>query len=404
MSIAAIKYRCCPNERQQKLLAQLFGNQRFVYNWMLAEQKRRMIAKEKWLSKYDMQGLLPNLMAEYPWLQVSKVDSLRQACFALDTAIQRWRKKLGRFPRFKKKGHCGSITTVQPGKSADHRVWFSRPLRLRITEHRPIQGEVKRLTVSQSPSGRYYVSVLYETGEPKPPTLDARGVIGIDDGIETFVSLSTGRKIKHGRHFTRLHKQLARAQRLWARKKKGSRHRERQRIRVARLHERIANARAYETHLITTNLVRKAARESQAVAYQRTKIVNQMKNRCLAKAIGDAGWGELRRQLEYKCRREGIPLFVVDPFQATSKVCSLCGHRLESLPLHIRKWRCPDCGVLHDRDVNAAQVIAAIGWEAPELTLVESRPATVGSRVRPQGHSSKREGQEHARKRVEARK
>jgi putative transposase len=402
--LTSIKYRCYPNETQAKLLAQQFGNARFVWNQLLVAQKERLEKGERLLSQYDMMALISGFVAQYPFLGLSKVDALRGSAVALDAGIQKWRKKQGCFPRFKKKGYQGAITTVQPGKGHDGQVFFSRSLRLRVVEHKSVDGDLKRLTISKTPSGRYYASCLYETAGLLPPLLGVKGVIGIDDGLETFVTLSTGRKIKHGKHLKRNMANLARQQRFLARKKKGSHRREKQRVRVAKVHEKVKNARSYETHLITTNLVRKAVCESQAIAYQKSAIAGMMKNHCLAMAISDAGWGALRTQLEYKCKLAGVPLFVVDKWQPTSKVCSVCGHKLESLPLSVRKWKCPECGFNHDRDTNAAQVIANIARkEIPCLHAEEGTSMSIefaSAQVRPM----KREGQEHAHKRVEARK
>lgn len=402
--LTAIKYRCYPNETQTRRLAQTFGNQRFVWNQMLAVQKARLDAGQKLLSKYDMMGLIPGLVSEHPWLGLSKVDALRCAAEALDAGIQKWRKKQGRFPRFKKKGHEGSVATVQPGKAKEGKVFFSRLLQLRIAEHETLVGDLKRLTISQTPSGRYYASCLYETSEQEPALLDAKGIIGVDDGLESLVTLSTGRKIKHGKHLKRNQANLKRQQRSLARKQKGSRRREKQRVRVAKVHEKIKNARLFETHLITKNLVNKAMRESQAIAYQKSSLAGAMRNHCLARAFSDAGLGEMRRQLEYKCARSGVSLFVIEQWTPTSKVCAVCGHKLESLPLSVRKWKCPACGILHDRDVNAAQLISQLPGEARKVMPVDGSPSMPMALASAQGRRTKREGQEHAHKRVEARK
>jgi putative transposase len=402
--LTSIKYRCYPNETQGKRLAQMFGNQRYAWNQLLAAQKARLDSGENLLSKYDMQALIPVLVAQNPWLGLSKVDSLRCAAEALDAGIQKWRKKQGRFPRFKKKGHEGSVTTVQPGKGIDGHVFFSRSLQLRVVEHNTVEGKLKRLTISQTASGQYFASCLYETGTPEPVLLDSQGIIGIDDGLETFITLSTGRKIKHGKHLKRHQVNLKRQQRMLARKQKGSHRREKQRVRVAKVHEKIKNSRAFETHLITTNLVNKAVRESQAIAYQKSTLAGAMRNHCLARAFSDAGIGEMRRQLEYKCQRAGVPLFVIGPWTPTSKVCSVCGHKLESLSLSIRSWMCPHCGTVHDRDVNAAINIANIARQEMSGLPLEGGASMSLEYAAAQTHPMKREGHEHARQRVETRK
>ena len=371
--LTAIKYRAYPRPDQCRLLAQMFGNQRFVWNYFLGEQKRRLDAKERLLSAYSMMGMLPALIAEKPWLGESKVDALCTSIEALDGALRKFFKKQSKFPKFKKRHGRQSVTTIQVSPNV---LRLNRRLGpIEISEHRPIPvGKRKRLTISHSPSGRYFSSLLVQTSEAFPSEQEVSSVIGIDEGLESFVTLSTGRKIRHGKHYRANLARLRREQRRLSRKTKGSNRRERQRIRVAKLHEKITNSRAYETHLISTNLVRKAVRESQAIAFQKFGISGLLKNHSLALSITDAAWGELRRQLAYKCQRAGVPLIEVDQWEPTSYPCHRCGVKAEGKTLCDRHWVCLGCGSKIDRDINAARNTARLGWnqlrrEAPLMDV-----------------------------------
>lgn len=361
--LQSIKYRSYPNAQQAKTLAQMFGNQRFIWNHFLGLQKERLDAKTKLLTRFDMEGMLPALRAEHPWLKESKVDALRTSIAALDNAFRRFFGRRFGFPKFKsKRDRRVAVTTSQVSNSI---FQFNRSLGpIEISEHRPIpSGNRKRLTIIRVPSGKYFTSVVVDTGATTPIPMTVSGVIGMDEGLTDFITLSTGRKIKHGKYYRANLRRLKSASRQLSRKVKGSNRHEKQRVKVARLHEKIANSRSFETHLISTNLVRKAVRESQAIAFQKSSIANQIKNHSLALSIGDAAWGELRGQLAYKCAKTGVPLVEIDQWVPTSYPCHNCGVKAESKTLWDRSWTCAGCSATIDRDVNAALNIARLGLE-----------------------------------------
>jgi putative transposase len=225
-------------------------------------------------------------------------------------------------------------------------VW-SRPL--------PEGAEPSTVTVSRDPAGRWHVSILVETTVDHAPRTDR--VVGVDAGITSLLTLSTGEKITNPRHERRDRERLARAQRALARKQKGSANRAKARLRVARVHARIADRRRDLLHKLTTRLVR----ENQLVVIEDLAVRTMVRNRSLARAISDAGWSDLRSMLEYKCDWHGRDLVVVDRWLPSSKTCSGCGFLLDLLPLRVREWTCPGCGARHDRDVNAAYTILATG-------------------------------------------
>lgn len=228
-------------------------------------------------------------------------------------------------------------------------ICWSRPL--------PEGAEPTTVTVSRDSAGRWFVSLLCEdTIAPAPATGTA---VGIDAGITSLVTLSTGEKITNPRHERRDRGRMAKAQRELSRKAKGSNNRERARRKVARVHARIADRRRDFLHKLTTRLVR----ENQTVVIEDLTVRNLIKNHTLARAISDAAWTELRSMLEYKCAWYGRELVVVDRWFASSKLCGACGTICGKLPLNVREWTC-DCGSVHDRDVNAARNILAAGLAA----------------------------------------
>jgi putative transposase len=197
----------------------------------------------------------------------------------------------------------------------------------------------------------------------------------LDAGISSLVTLSTGEKIANPRHFDKRYQQLRQAQKALSRKQKGSKNRDKARLKVARIQQQISNSRQDQLHKLTTRLVR----ENQTLAVESLAVKNMVKNRKLSRAISDAGWGEMVRQLEYKAKWYGRDLVKIDRWFPSSKRCGNCGHIVERLPLKIREWNCPECGIHHDRDINAAQNILAVGHTV----------AVCGANVRPNRHESK---------------
>jgi putative transposase len=243
-------------------------------------------------------------------------------------------------------------------------VW-SRPL--------PVGVEPSTVMVSKDAAGRWFVSMLCEDGSIRALPPAPNPVVGIDVGVTTLAMLSTGEKIENPKFEKEDRARLSRAQRELARKQKGSRNRDKARVKVARVHARIADRRRDHLHKLTTRLVR----ENQAIVIEDLAVRNMLGNRRLARVISDAAWSEMRAQLEYKCVWYGRELVVVDRFYPSSKICSACGHQVPTLPLGIRDWTCAECGALHDRDVNAARNLHAAG-----LAVI-----ACGAGVRPQGRT-----------------
>lgn len=253
---------------------------------------------------------------------------------------------------------------------------MSGPLDIRWSRPLPKAAQPSTVTVSRDATGRWFVSLLCESAiEPHAP---ADEVTGIDAGLTSLVTLSTGEKIANPRHERRDRERLARAQRDLARKHMNSANRTKTRLKVARIHARIADRRHDSLHKLTTRLVR----ENQAVMIEDLSVRNMTRNHHLARGISDAAWAELRAMLEYKCDWYGRRLVVIDRWYPSSRTCSTCGHLAASLPLNIREWDCESCGARHDRDVNAACNIRAAG-----LAVL-----ACGAGVRPQRESSRAGG------------
>jgi putative transposase len=233
------------------------------------------------------------------------------------------------------------------------------PEPLAIVWSRPLPQEVKptTVTVSRDSAGRWFVSLLCEDASVRPLPPAPNSVVGVDAGITFLATLSTGEKVENPRFEKRDRGRLARAQRNLAHKEQGSKNREKARVKVARVHARIADRRQDHLHKLTTRLVR----ENQTVVIEDLSVRNMRGNHALARAISDAAWAELRAQLTYKCAWYGRELVVVDRFYPSSKICSACGHQVPALPLTVREWVCAGCGAVHDRDLNAARNLQAAG-------------------------------------------
>jgi putative transposase len=285
---------------------------------------------------------------------------LQQSLRHLQSAFAAFWEKRARYPRFKsrKRGRASAEYTRSAFRWRDGRLTLAKmdgPLDVVWSRPLPEGAEPSTVTVSRDPAGRWHVSILVGTTVAHAPPVDR--VVGVDAGITSLVTLSTGEKVVNPGHERRDRERLARAQRALARKRKGSANRAKARLAVARVHARIADRRRDLLHKLTTRLVR----ENQLVVIEELAVRNMLRNRSLARAISDAGWSDLRSMLEYKCDWYGRDLIVVDRWLPSSKTCSHCGHLLDALPLRVREWTCPGCGVSHDRDVNAARNILAAG-------------------------------------------
>jgi putative transposase len=355
----AYQYRFYPTDEQRITLAQTFGCVRFVYNWGLSTRKTAYKERGETLSYNDLAGMLPDLKKQYPWLKDVSSVPLQQSLRHLDRAFVNFFEGRAKYPTFKKKQNAQSATYASNAfkweGGALTLAKMNAPVDIRWHRRLPKNAKPSSVTITKDCANRYFVSILVEE-DIKPLSVTAK-MVGLDLGIKSMVALSTGESVGNPRYFAQDEKRLAKAQRRHAKKKKGSKNREKARLKVARLHARINDRRRDSQHKLSTRMVR----ENQVICVESLAVKNMVKNHCLAKAISDVGWREFVRQLEYKSQWYGRTLVKIDRFFPSSKTCHACKHVLDSLTLDIREWVCPECGVVHDRDTNAALNILAEG-------------------------------------------
>ncbi len=355
----AYKYRFYPTDEQRITLAQTFGCVRFVYNWGRGVSSTAYKERGEKLSYNDLAAMLPDLKKQYPWLKDVSSVPLQQSLRHLDRAFVNFFEGRANYPAFKKKQNSQSATYASNAFKWDGKALTLAKMNdpLDIHWHRPLPKDSKpsSVTVIKDCANRYFVSILIEEQIEHKPVVNK--MVGLDLGIKSMVALSTGESVGNPRYFAKDEKRMAKAQRRHAKKKKGSKNRNKARLKVAKIHARIQDRRRDYQHKLSTRIVH----ENQVICVESLSVKNMVKNHCLAKAISDVGWSEFVRQLEYKSQWYGRTLVKIDRFYPSSKTCSACKHVLDSLPLDIREWVCPLCGVVHDRDTNAALNILAEG-------------------------------------------
>ncbi|WP_406488928.1 RNA-guided endonuclease InsQ/TnpB family protein [Streptomyces phaeochromogenes] len=373
----AFKYRFYPTDAQAAELSRTFGCVRKVYNLALEARTRAWQQGER-VNYNATSAMLTAWKKSEELAYLSDVSSvpLQQCLRHLQGAFVNFWEKRGKYPRFKcrKKSRRSAEYTSSAFRYRDGQLTLAKmrePLDIRWSRSLPEGMQPSTVTVSQDSAGRWFVSMLCDDPGVKPLAATDTAV-GIDAGLDHLLTLSTGEKIANPRHERKDRTRLAKAQRKLANKAEGSANRDKARRKVAKIHARIADRRRDHLHKITTRLVR----ENQTLVIEDLAVRNMVKNRKLARAISDAAWSEFRSMLEYKARWYGREVVAVDRWFPSSKLCSNCGSLRDKMPLNVRTWTC-DCGIVHDRDVNAAKNLLAAG-----------RAVTVcGAGVRPQRSS-----------------
>lgn len=358
----AYKYRFYPTDEQAQVLARTFGSTRYIYNRVLAERSRAYTQEQRKVTYVESASWITQWRhdPDTAWLADIASVPLQQAVRQLQTAYVNFWAKRAKYPTFKKrnKSRASATYTTFGFSYRDGQIKLakmSEPLAIRWSRPLPEGAEPSSVTVSRDTAGRYHISILVEETVMSLPPSTTR--VGVDVGLTSLMTLSTGEKITNPRHEQRDRTSLAKAQRRLAKKQKGSTNRTKARIKVARIHTRIGDRRRDNLHKLSTRLIR----ENQTVMIEDLAVRNMVKNRSLARAISDAGWTEFRSMLEYKADWYGREVIAIDRFYPSSKTCSTCGYLLASLPLGTREWVCPDCTTTHDRDMNAARNILAVG-------------------------------------------
>jgi len=349
----ANKYKIKPTIGQQKHLAVQFGHARFIYNYCLDIKNAAYKDYGVNVSRYALQSMLPAMKRErlYIWLKDAHSQVLQSALLHLDTAFKNFFEKRAKFPRFKNKYGKQSCQYPQGVKIKDSLLFIPKVGWVKAVIHREPIGKIKTVTVSKDATGCYFASVLLDDGTVQPEKVNhIEHHVGLDMGITHFVTLSTGEKVDNPRFVNKQQRNLARKQKNLSRKKKGSQRYAKAKLRVAKSHKQVKNARNDFQHKLSFKL----ANENQAVSIEDLNISGMSKNRRLARHILDVGWHDFTVKLKYKLADRGHHLVKNDRFFASSKICHCCGHKVDKLPLNIRKWDCTVCGTPHDRDENAA--------------------------------------------------
>jgi len=360
MVIRAYKFRLYPNQAQSQRLERHMGCARFVFNWGLEQKSKAYSERQEKLSCLALMNRLPELKAELPWLSGVNAQSLQMALRNLDVAFTNFFKKNADSPTFKsKKGRqsfqCPQSCSVDFDKGVLH---LPKVKGIKAKFHRRFDGKIKTVTVSWTPTGRYFASILVEQEGEEPALAPVTGnTLGLDVELKHFLITSDGEKVSNPKCLRRTSKKLGRIQHAFARQKKGSNRRQKRKKQIARLHERVANQRADFLHKVTHRLTRENQAETYAV--EDLAVKNMVKNHRLAGSISDASWGQFFGFLSYKAERMGKNVLTIGRFAPSSKRCHVCGHIKAALTLKDRNWDCPECGTHHDRDINAAKNIRA---------------------------------------------
>ena len=350
----AYKYRLYPTNSQKELIHKHCGSVRFLYNLALETKTTAYLGNRVNLSRYDLQKQLVELKKELPWLKETNSQSLQSALINLDEAYNKFFKGAG-FPKFKKKSNKGSFSVPQNVIIEDDLLIIPKFKEgIKTVLHRPIKGTIKSATVSVTPTGKYFVSVLCETKEGIPPKAPIKEstTIGVDLGIKDFAVTSEGEVIENPKYLKNNIERLKALQRRASKKQKGSNNRKKANKRVALLHEKIKNQRQDFLHKVSTKLIR----ENQTIALETLGISNMIKNHNLAQAISDVSWSEFNRMIEYKAEWYGVNVLRIGRFTPSSKSCE-CGVINKDLKLSDRVWKCKSCKSVNERDRLAARNI-----------------------------------------------
>ena len=346
----AYKYRIYPTSKQEASLACSFGCARWFWNYALNLCQETYKNTGKGLSRGYIQGLLPALKKEYEWLKDPYSQCLQVVALNLSTAYKNFFDKRAMLPRFKSKHGRQSISYPQNVKFEDDSINLPKIGLVYCQRHRNFEGDIKTVTVSRNPDGKYFVSVLVDDGKANPELVPVGKAVGIDVGLTHFAITSDDSKFDNPRYLIKRQRNLKRKQQKLSRKKKGSQNRNKARLAVAKVHSKIARCREDFLHKLSRNIVN----ENQVIAVENLNIKGMVKNHNLAKAISDVGWGMFCTMLKYKTESEGKQYIEIERFFPSSKTCHLCLNRVDNLTLDVRAWTCKHCGTHHDRDVNAA--------------------------------------------------
>jgi putative transposase len=354
MMIQGNKYRIYPNKEQKVLLEKHIGCCRFVYNKLLHIKKTLYEKFRASISEFDLNTHITVLKEIYPWLKEVNSQSLQQTSKNLNSAYNHFFKDGSGFPKKKsKKNPLQSFQIPQHYRIEGKKIWIPKVGWIKIKLHRDMmQGNMKTATISRTPTGKYYISIIVENEleYPEKQNFSHATMIGVDVGSITFATLSNGEKIEHPKFLKSSLKRLKCLQKRVSSKIIGSNNRRNAVKHLSKIHELITNQRTDFQHKVSKRLIS----ENQAVAVETLNIRGMMSNHCRAQSTGDSAWYSFVLKLQYKAEWFGKTVLKIDQWKPSSKTCNICGYKHPNLTENIREWQCPECKNTHDRDINAA--------------------------------------------------
>jgi putative transposase len=358
MSFKAFRYRIYPSKEQEAFLAKSFGCNRFVFNFFLNRRKQEYTNSKNNLNYYDLAKELTQLKQrqEFSWLNDVNSQMLQSSLRNIETAYTKFFTKQNKFPRFKSKKNEQCFKIPQAFSIEDGLLWIPKlKSGIKIRLHSPIGGKFVSCCIRKTCSGKYYASIQTELEIAKLPLSNNK--VGLDLGIKHLITDSNGNKIDNLKAYKSKQKKLAYRSKQLSKKQKGSSNRNKARILLALIHEKISNIRKDYLHKLSHKIVS----DNQVIICEDLSVIKMMKNHNLSKSIVDASWGELLRQLEYKSEWYGRTFYKIDKYFPSSKMCNQCNYVLQDMELKVREWECPKCHAKHDRDKNAANNILEQG-------------------------------------------
>lgn len=362
----AYRFRLYPNLETQSIFNQWFGCCRKVFNVTLDEAiKQYEAGNKKFVNRSSLFSMITKLKAdgEHDYLKQVPIHTLQNSLANLLEAYKRFFKGIGGYPKFKSKHESKQSFTVRCSPSIikncrfdNDRVWIPNLKKLiKFKQHRKIEGAVKSYTITREATGKWYISFLCQTVAPQKIERDS--VVGLDFGVIDFFTDSNGNKVPARKFLRSMESKLKRMQRSLSKKVGGSNNYQKLKQKIARLYDYISNCRKDANQKLSTILVN----ENQVISIEDLAISKMSRNHKLAKSLLDEGWYQFTSMLDYKMKWYGGSIIKIDRFYPSSKTCSACGYKASRMPLNIREWVCPDCGCVHDRDINAAQNILTEG-------------------------------------------
>ena len=362
------KFRLFPTKEQEVLLNQHFGHSRWVYNYFLNKRKEQYQADKKSDNYYKQAEALTKLKKEQDtiWLKEVNSQTLQFALRSLDTAFLNFFRGNSQFPKFKSRKHKNTFTIPQFGVLTDTKISipkFKEGIKIKL--HREVKGKIGKMNITKTATGKYYISIFTEQEVKELPKTNKQ--VGIDLGLKDFVITSDNKKFKNNRYTKKYAKKLKKAQQHLSRKQKGSNGFEKQKLKVAKIHEKISSCRLDTLHKVSKELVE----SYDLISVEDLNVKGMIKNHKLSKHISDVSWGTFVTLLQYKCDWYGKEIIKVNRFYPSSKTCNDCGWINQNLKLSDREWTCKSCGIVHDRDINASRNILKEGLKNISVGTIE---------------------------------